>query len=45
MLEFQRNLHFTTFIILDTLGREYLVDDITEFVNKKMCLGETNEFG
>lgn len=30
--------------VLHTLGREYLVDDITEFVNEKMCLEETNEF-
>lgn len=31
--------------VLHTLGREYLVDDITEFVNEKLCLEETNEFG
>lgn len=31
--------------VLHTLGREYLVDDITEFVSEKMCLEETNEFG
>ena len=30
--------------VLHTLGKEYLMEDITEFVNEKLCLEETNEF-
>lgn len=30
--------------VLHTLGKDYLVEDITEFVREKMCLEETNEF-
>ena len=30
--------------VLHTLGKGYLVDDITEFVCEKLCLEKINEF-